>query len=344
MIFRAHPKVSVVAFICTLLSAVPAKAHPMGNFSINHYARIEVHSGEVELRYVLDLAEIPTYQEMQRAGISADSDAAATERYVAEQSMAVRQGLQLRVAGRHLALREVAHQILFSAGAGGLLTMKLGFTFRALVPRLAGTQALEYEDENFRERTGWKEIVCETGTLQSSSGCHPERSHELSSYSADLINSPPQDTEAKFFFKVLPMQSKSPDLPTRVAAEWTIAPGQSAQAAERNAQAPAAAPALKPNPAGTPRSAFTALNTRRDRGLWFFVFAALVALGLGALHALEPGHGKTMVAAYLVGSHGTPAHAVLLGLVVPAAHTAGVYLLGAVTLCASGRRPPQLLT
>src|SRR5256885_14051362 len=120
MTFRAHLKVSVVAFICTILPALPARAHPMGNFSINHYARIEVHNGEVELRYVLDLAEIPTYQEMQRAGITADSGAAAPERYVAEQSVAVRQGLRLRVAGRPLALREVAHQILFSAGAGGL--------------------------------------------------------------------------------------------------------------------------------------------------------------------------------------------------------------------------------
>ena len=58
----------------------------------------------------------------------------------------------------------------------------------------------------------------------------------------------------------------------------------------------------------------------------------MVAVGLGALHALEPGHGKTVVAAYLVGSKGTAYHALLLGVIVTISHTAGVYLLGAVTL------------
>src|SRR5208282_4082741 len=64
---------------------------------------------------------------------------------------------------------------------------------------------------------------------------------------------------------------------------------------------------------------------------------------LGALHALEPGHGKTIVAAYLVGSRGTARHAVMLGIVVTAAHTAGVYLLGALTLYASQYIVPEQL-
>ena len=68
-----------------------------------------------------------------------------------------------------------------------------------------------------------------------------------------------------------------------------------------------------------------------------------VAVGLGAFHALEPGHGKTLVAAYLVGSRGTFKHALLLGLIVTAAHTAGVYLLGAVTLYASQYIVPEQL-
>ena len=76
---------------------------------------------------------------------------------------------------------------------------------------------------------------------------------------------------------------------------------------------------------------------------WVLFSAALIAGGLGALHALEPGHGKTIVAAYLVGSRGTARHAVLLGIVVTAAHTAGVYLLGAVTLYASRYIVPEQL-
>ncbi len=76
---------------------------------------------------------------------------------------------------------------------------------------------------------------------------------------------------------------------------------------------------------------------------WFLFPAALIAAGLGALHALEPGHGKTIVAAYLVGSRGTPRHAVLLGLIVTAAHTAGVYLLGVITLYTSRWIVPEQL-
>ena len=94
----------------------------------------------------------------------------------------------------------------------------------------------------------------------------------------------------------------------------------------------------------TPRSRFTELiSTRNKLSLWFLFSAALIAAGLGALHALEPGHGKTIVAAYLVGSRGTARHAVLLGVVVTASHTAGVFLLGGVTLYASRYIVPEQL-
>ena len=77
---------------------------------------------------------------------------------------------------------------------------------------------------------------------------------------------------------------------------------------------------------------------------WSVVLIALaVAVGLGAFHALEPGHGKTLVAAYLVGSRGTMKHALLLGLIVTAAHTSGVYLLGGITLYASQYIVPERL-
>jgi ABC-type nickel/cobalt efflux system permease component RcnA len=71
--------------------------------------------------------------------------------------------------------------------------------------------------------------------------------------------------------------------------------------------------------------------------------ALAVAAGLGAFHALEPGHGKTVVAAYLVGTRGTARDALYLGLIVTATHTAGVYLLGAVTLYASYYVVPERL-
>ena len=65
------------------------------------------------------------------------------------------------------------------------------------------------------------------------------------------------------------------------------------------------------------------------------VASLAAALFWGAAHALSPGHGKTIVTAYLVGSRGTPLHAALLGLIVTATHTVGVFGLGLVTLSLS---------
>ena len=100
---------------------------------------------------------------------------------------------------------------------------------------------------------------------------------------------------------------------------------------------------LQANRQATPRNSFTELIATKQLGIGIVLIALAVAVGLGAVHALEPGHGKTLVAAYLVGSHGTMKHAFLLGLIVTGAHTAGVYLLGAVTLYASQYIVPERL-
>jgi ABC-type nickel/cobalt efflux system permease component RcnA len=65
------------------------------------------------------------------------------------------------------------------------------------------------------------------------------------------------------------------------------------------------------------------------------LFGLLIAFGLGAAHAMSPGHGKTVVGAYLVGSKGTVKHAAFLGLTVTITHTLGVFALGLITLFAA---------
>jgi ABC-type nickel/cobalt efflux system permease component RcnA len=100
---------------------------------------------------------------------------------------------------------------------------------------------------------------------------------------------------------------------------------------------------LAPSGRRSPRDAFAALIADRALGPGMLLFALAVAASLGAFHALEPGHGKTVVAAYLVGSRGTAGHALVLGLVVTASHTLGVYLLGVVTLYASRHVMPERL-
>jgi nickel/cobalt transporter (NicO) family protein len=76
-------------------------------------------------------------------------------------------------------------------------------------------------------------------------------------------------------------------------------------------------------------------------GKGVLLFLLLAAFGWGAVHALSPGHGKAMVAAYLVGTRGTARHALALGATVTITHTIGVFALGVVTLALSQYVVPE---
>jgi ABC-type nickel/cobalt efflux system permease component RcnA len=338
----------------------------MGNFSISHYAAITLAAAELELRYLIDMAEIPTFQELQDGGIAAAAGHPGLDAYLARKAEVLKEGLHLEVNGGRLALTPAARDILFSEGAGGLPTMKLGFVYRASLdaPTVPGWLHLHYRDENFADRAGWREVVASARpgvALASTSVPEQDRSRQLSDYPTDMLNSPPQLLEARLVFRVEPpamiARTTSPAPPSEGAtSQGTKRESAAPVALERSADAPQLAPAMLATPAVEPvelslqpnrqavrRDTFTELIGVRQTGLGVFLFAALVAAALGAFHALEPGHGKTVVAAYLVGSRGTAWHAMLLGLIVTASHTAGVYLLGAVTLYASRYVVPERL-
>jgi nickel/cobalt exporter len=355
-----------------LANPLASEAHPMGNFSISHYAGIRIESGFIEVHYLLDMAEIPTFQEMQDTGIVPNENDPALAAYLAKKSDALVAGLALEVNGQPVKLQLVSHNVIFPPGAGGLPTMKLGFVYRAELgsPSSRSAFAVHYRDSNFAGRAGWKEIVvtAEAGLeLTASSAPAADRSTQLSNYPTDLLSSPPQDLAADFTFSrpfspaktmaafdgipATPMRGPErgntvdAQIPSAKLRQWhplpsgSPEPGAGSQPSERKRQetggVTSAITTLRANQQGTPRSTFTELISARNLSFWFLFTAALIAAGLGALHALEPGHGKTIVAAYLVGSRGTARHAVFLGFIVTAAHTAGVYLLGAITLYAS---------
>ena len=88
---------------------------------------------------------------------------------------------------------------------------------------------------------------------------------------------------------------------------------------------------------------FASLISREKLSAGFVALALLLAIFWGAVHALSPGHGKSIVAAYLVGTRGTPRHAAFLGLIVTVTHTVGVFALGLVTLALSAFIVPEQL-
>jgi ABC-type nickel/cobalt efflux system permease component RcnA len=334
------PVWTLVAVLTLFLATCrPALAHPMGNFSINHYAGIRIERNTVEVLYIIDLAEIPTYQEMQNAGIPARLGDATLPPYLKQQAAAWERNLRLEVNGHPIMLQPVSTTVIFPPGAGGLPTMKIGIVYRGAVHDEAGAHTprrLHYADTNFDGHAGWKEIVVTAGkgvTLQQPLPFATDRSAQLTDYPTNLLNSPPQDLEADFAYSLEPASPVARISAPVVAQSPARQPVPVLPSVEREPTAPQLS--LHANKQTTPRNRFTELMIRPQMGFWFLITAASLAAGLGALHALEPGHGKTIVAAYLVGSRGRTRHAVGLGLLVTAAHTAGVYLLGAVVLYAS---------
>ncbi|HJS69854.1 MAG TPA: sulfite exporter TauE/SafE family protein, partial [Gaiellaceae bacterium] len=108
---------------------------------------------------------------------------------------------------------------------------------------------------------------------------------------------------------------------------------------------PGSPPRITAAPEGEARGAggFEALVARGDLSVGALLLSFVIAMFWGAAHALTPGHGKAMVAAYLVGTKGTPRHAFLLGGTVTLAHTAGVFAIGVVTLALSRFFVPERL-
>lgn len=338
-----------------------AFAHPMGNFSISHYAGITIERNRLEVRYLIDMAEIPTFQEMQQSGITGRTDDPRLTSYLETKAIEFGQGLRVSINGQMLPVRPVSQQVIFSPGAGNLLTMKFGFVYRAKIPDecIKGRCELDYQDVNLTGRAGWKEIMATATrevTMVSSTAPDHDRSAQLSNYPTDLLNSPPQYLQAKLVFvgndTTRPPPSfsaainKGPSSSTpdrRVKDTKTEVESAIAYPAEAAPDTSDAKIEIKPNQEPTPRNAFTEIMGTQPIGPGFALLAALIAAGLGALHALEPGHGKTIVATYLVASKGTVRHAFVLGSMITISHTAGVYLLGAVTLYAQKYVLPEKL-
>jgi len=311
---------ALIAFLCA--SPLTASAHPMGNFSINHFSAIEIHPTFIRLSYVIDMAEIPTFQEMQESGVSAQPDELSSVTYRERKVQELQQGLSLRIGEQELLLSSGSSTLTFPAGAGGLPTLRLSITYH--VPLEMANGQLVYEDHNYPQRAGWKEIVATAhngASLVTSSVASISRSNQLMNYTADLIQAPPQDMQANLTFSI-PASARTFSLDPSSVDNALVS---------------------SPREARTPRSMLTELITTRQLSPGIIVFALLMAIGLGAFHALEPGHGKTLVAAYLVGSRGTAWHALLLGLTVTASHTIGVFALGAVALFASHYIVPEQL-
>src|SRR6185295_14616352 len=91
-----------------VLARTPARAeaHPLGNFTVNQYSRLEVGRDTLRVRYIVDMAEIPAFQERQSMDGDGDGQVSDAESasYLAHQSPILLAGLRLTVNNAPTAL------------------------------------------------------------------------------------------------------------------------------------------------------------------------------------------------------------------------------------------------
>ena len=282
-------------------------AHPLGIFSVNRYTRIELAGAKLRLVYVTDIAEISTIQEFARIDINHDGNADDQERrlYAESKMQEIMSGFVLTIDGKEIPVRATGYDISFPEGQGGLRTIRFSPTFEGSLPSGQASHTLNFVDHNAEERMGWKEIVLHPMNgekVERSSVSQTDVANELRNYPADRLTNPLQQLEATIQF--------TPGNTTGVSSVSSF----TQSIIEKT------------------KDGFAELISAKDLSVPVMMVSLLIAMMLGAGHALTPGHGKTIVAAYLVGQRGTAKHAAFLGLTVTATHTIGVFAMGLIAL------------
>ncbi|WP_157620258.1 nickel/cobalt transporter [Saccharothrix sp. NRRL B-16348] len=269
-----------------LLFPAQAAAHPLGNFTVNHYHGITVHPDRVTVRAVVDTAEIPTLQE--RPAEVAD--------YASRECAALSRATSVEVDGRAVPVEVRSSAVEFPAGDAGLPTTRLTCVVEAGASGSTVAVRAGYRDD----RVGWREMTAVGDGVALLDPPVPAVSvtGELRQYPDDLLSDP---LDVRSVVLEVGAGSSAPVAGTAVGGSSLL---------------------------GTATRAFTSFVGVRDLTPLVGVLAVLLSLVLGAGHAALPGHGKTMIAAYLAGRAGTPRDALVVGATVTLTHTAGVLALG----------------
>lgn len=310
----------VLAAVVLLLTAGPAAAHPLGNFTVNRFSGLEFTKDAVTVHYVVDMAEIPTYQELSRLDPSRKEEPspAKLQSYADSVGKSVETGVHMSADGRTVPLTAGASDASLRLGQGGLKIMRIEIVLRGPLP--SPTAAIRYTDDNFSDRIGWKEIIAYGADGQGvASASVPSKSvsAELHAYPKSMLASPVDVTQASV--KLQPGAAFSTG---GSAGGLTVG---------------------SPGAIGGSLATEFAKLIDHDISPLFLLAALLLALGVGALHALGPGHGKSIMAAYLVGNEGKVRHALVVGVAVSLMHTASVVVLGLAILGASKLFAPEVV-
>lgn len=208
--------------------------------------------------------------------------------------------------------------------------MRLVCEMRAARPAVEGALTLQVSDTGDAGRVGWREIVVRGDTLLAEPATATEDvTQRLTNYPTDLLTQPLDERSLE-----VTLTPGGPAMAPLGATDASPLEGVGSAGASGAAAGVVPGGAL-PELAGLPDMGQLSLGAA--------LVGILLAAAAGAGHALSPGHGKTIMAAYLVGTNGRSRHALLLGLAVTVSHTLGVLVLAAVVLLAADLLPPEQL-
>ena len=304
------------AIAIVLVTAASASAHPLGNFTINLYSGVRVAPGEVRVDYVVDMAEIPTFQAMPSIDTNGDGVASPAERsaWATAEAPTLLANVELSIDGDPIPLSVRSATMVFRDGQGGLPILRFEGLFAGAAPWQG---SISYRDSNFPGHIGWREITAigeDGAAVAGASVPRQSVSDALLSYPQDLLSSPLHVTSMTASF------------------------GPGISGGPVGDRATSAGAAGRPLVEGGP---FAGLVV--NHGLGLVVLGFFLAIAFGAWHALLPGHGKTLMAAYMVGSGARVRQAVAVGSAVAIMHTASVLALGLMVLTLQATfRPEQL--
>jgi len=303
----------------SLAFPIVAFAHPLGNFTINQYVGLNISPKIILMDYVVDMAEIPAYQEIALfdANGNGQADLSESANYDADKCAALQPSLSLLLNNKPVAFTLASSSVEFPVGVGGLPTLRLTCKFQSTFDSSQGNIKISFTNAAYPDRIGWKEIVVvPDGVSLEGEYSTTSVSNRLTKYPQDLLTNPLDQRQIKLELKSGAVMAQN-NVP--------VMPQQS-----------------KPSTSNR-NDAFTNLILLDNINLSTLLFAIGVSFIWGAMHAMTPGHGKTIVGAYLVGSRGTMKHAVYLGLTTTITHTLGVFALGLITLFAAKYIVPEKL-
>ncbi|TXS45712.1 nickel transporter [Streptomyces sp. uw30] len=310
-LFASGAAALTAACALALFASPPASAHPLGNFTVNRYDGLVVAPGELRVLHVEDLAEIPATQakpDIEKAGMAA---------WARQRCESAARGSEVTVDGRGVDLALRSSHARVRPGQAGLDTLRVECRLSAPLSEDA-TAGLGFRSAGAESGPGWREITArgDRMTLTASDVPKESVSGELTTYPQELLSSP-ADTSA---------------------ASLRVRPGGPALA-ESEQDAPAAS--VLPRGADRWTRALDGLVSQHDLTFGFGALALLIAVFLGAMHALAPGHGKTIMAAVATarGGRARLKDVMPLAASVTVTHTLGVVALGLLITAGSAAAP-----